>query len=179
MFITFKRGFTPLQNTKRHITAEPTKYPPSDYFVMGFTLIELLIVIAIIGILSIVVLSAVKQARDKARDNSIRNNIYQLRLVAEQIYISQKASFKNWTLDQEFASDITTLLVDTDHAAGDAAGAPYVTVMRDSQIGNYCVSAPLVTQPNKYYCVDHSGIFKTSDSACPNEAANGPALACP
>lgn len=50
----------------------------------GFTLIELLVVVAIIGVLSSVVLGAMRDARYKAADAAVRQQATQLRNLMEQ-----------------------------------------------------------------------------------------------
>ena len=52
----------------------------------SFTLIELLVVIAIIGVLATIVLVNVRSAQVKARDSSIKEDLYQLRNAAEMIF---------------------------------------------------------------------------------------------
>lgn len=50
----------------------------------GFTLIELMVVIAIIGILSSAVLGSLRDARLKAADATVRQEVNQLRILMEQ-----------------------------------------------------------------------------------------------
>ncbi len=52
----------------------------------GFTLIEMLVVIAMIGILSAVVLTALGPSRDKAKDARIISDVNQARAIAETYY---------------------------------------------------------------------------------------------
>lgn len=52
----------------------------------GFTLIEMLVVVAVIGILSSVVLTALGPARDKAKDTRITEELAQVRSLAESMY---------------------------------------------------------------------------------------------
>lgn len=51
----------------------------------GFTLIELLVVVAIISLLSSVILAAIKDARDRASDNAVRQSIGQF-VTALELY---------------------------------------------------------------------------------------------
>lgn len=144
----------------------------------GFTLIELLIVIAILGVLTLFVLNAIWNARDKAYDARIRNDIVQLRWLAESVFDSQGASYMNWTAHATIQQQLTLALSDIDKNYGDAAGAPYVTTIRDTQDGDYCVSAPLRGAVGKHYCVDATGVFKTTNSACA-VSTGVPPLRCP
>jgi len=52
--------------------------------VRAFTLIELLVVIAIISLLSTVVLSSLKTAREQAKDSAIKSGAIELRKIMEQ-----------------------------------------------------------------------------------------------
>ena len=146
---------------------------------VGFTLIELLIVIAVIGILASLVLTAIGASRDKAYDTRIRNGVGQLRLMAEQVYDTQGADFTDWTQYPDIQTNLAIVLEDIDKNYGDAAGTPYVTLIRDSQAQDFCISAPLRSLSTSYYCVDTTGVFKTSTAACPDYPAGGTPLRCP
>lgn len=52
----------------------------------GFTLIEMLVVVAVIGLLSSVVLTALGPAKDKAKDSRIIQEVNQVRSLAETMY---------------------------------------------------------------------------------------------
>lgn len=63
----------------------------------GFTLIEILVVIAIIGILSSVVMSALNDARTKARDGRRARDIRQI-MVALELYYDKYERYPQCTL---------------------------------------------------------------------------------
>lgn len=145
----------------------------------GFSLIEILITIAVIGILTSLILVAVSGSRNKGHDTRIHNDVSQLRYLAESIYDTQGASYAKWSAHPSIATNLAVLLEDIDQNYGDAAGAPYVTLIRDSQGAEYCVSAPLRGKVGQYYCIDSTGVFKEGPTPCPDYGAGDPPLRCP
>jgi len=137
----------------------------------GFTLIELLVVIAIIGILSSLVFAAAKNSRDKADDARIRNDVRQMRWLAEIVYSDQNGSFLNWSSDTSIQTNLSILISDIQEVGIQVEDI----IIRDSEVQEYCVSVPFKSNPNKYYCADASVEFKISDGPCPEETP----LACP
>lgn len=137
----------------------------------GFTLIELLVVIAIIGILAALVFAAASSSRDKADDARIRNDVRQIRWLAEIVYNSQNTSFLNWTSYPDTQANLTTLTDDLQDVGIDSADI----IMRDSEVGEYCISVPLKSNPGRYYCTDASVEFKIASGICPEETP----LTCP
>ncbi len=148
----------------------------------GLTFIEILLVIAVLGILLTLVLATVTSSRQKAVDNRTRSNIGQIRLLAEIAFDSNGGTYFEWSKESSIQTDLTRLLEKIDEDAGDAAGPPYVTLVRESQKQNYCVSAPLKAGSGNFYCVDSTGKFRTTSSACPDfgdETSGDPPLRCP
>lgn len=148
----------------------------------GLTFIEILIVVGIIGILVTVVLAGVTSSRRKAVDNRIRSNISQIRILAEVAFDSNGSSYENWSQETSIQESLTRLKDKIDEDEGDAAGAPYVTVIRESQAQDYCVSAPLTSDAGHFYCIDKTGKFQTTTAACPDygdDESGDPPLRCP
>jgi prepilin-type N-terminal cleavage/methylation domain-containing protein len=146
----------------------------------GFTLIEMLVVVAIIGILSSVILTALGPARNKAKDARIIEEVNQARAFAESTaagssYVSlptvrpdSVATIADPNL-QSLASDIQT-----------QGGGLYIEKALYPPYTWYIVFSALNTlvgpQANEtqYYCVDNSGhaVFTTTNpdgyiGACP------------
>lgn len=141
----------------------------------GFTLIELLVVIAIISILLTIVIVALTAVRRDAFDARIKNDIRQLRILAESAYDSAAASYLNWSTKPVVQAEVVVLLEEIDAAHNNGPGAPYVAVIADSQAKEFCISAPLHISTGSHYCIDDSGVFKTTATSCPTTAP----LACP
>ncbi|MDP3997554.1 MAG: type II secretion system protein [bacterium] len=147
----------------------------------GFNLVELLIVIAILGILITLVIMAVQGGKQKAFDNSIRNDVRQMRWLAEEVYDSNGASYEDWTQNAEISAQLDVLHADMDKILNYIATPeqPHAAILRESQVGDYCISAPLKTDSSSYYCVDATGVFSTFSSPCPDNAKDGDPLRCP
>jgi prepilin-type N-terminal cleavage/methylation domain-containing protein len=135
---------------------------------IGFTMIELLVVIAIIGILASIVFAVANNSRSKAADTRILNAVGQMRWMAELAYNGQGGSFINWSLYPGIQESLTVLDLEID----DAFGGTNVATIRDSDIQNYCISAPLKSDSNKHYCIDIDGVLTIVDQACPDSTPN-------
>ena len=120
----------------------------------GFTLVEMLIVIAIIGILSATVLTALGPSRNKAKDARIISNLQQVRAVAETLYDGDYNALPNGVVqpsESNFGS-----------AAADIAenqGALTINVSADGL--EYAAYSDLATgNGSKWYCVDSAGVAR-------------------
>lgn len=128
----------------------------------GFTLIEMLVVIAVIGILSATVLTALGPARNKAKDTRIISALSQAMSIAETYYTGTYTGLTTSNPSQmaTLAADITT-----------NSGSLVVNVSADGR--SYAAYSNLASDAAKYYCVDSAGTSKQEDSN------PGPATTCP
>ena len=118
----------------------------------GFTLIELLVVIAIIGILSSVAIVYLQDARNKANDAKVQNN------VATASTQSEISRANNETIDATYAGGVVTKL-GTHPCSGSwsfVPAAPTTTIAWYSQ---------LCTNNATYFCADTYGFRGTVNAA--------------
>lgn len=129
----------------------------------GFTLLELIVVVAILGILFSIVIVGFYKARVDAFNARIKNDIRQLRVLAESAYDSTAASYFNWSTNGSVSAEVQTIAADV----ADAHNSPTALQIRDQEVKEFCVSAPLHSSLGTFYCVDASGVLKESATACP------------
>jgi prepilin-type N-terminal cleavage/methylation domain-containing protein len=142
----------------------------------GFTLIEMLIVVAIIGLLSSVILTALGPAKDKAKDTRIISDVNQIRSIAETLFANSNYDALELLPSNNIQNQDLKGLSDDVTAQG---GILTIIKSQPAPAKNYLVYSSLniktgdSSNPStQYYCVDSAGHSVTTTnepygSVCP------------
>jgi|GEM_PF-497445 prepilin-type N-terminal cleavage/methylation domain-containing protein len=127
----------------------------------GFTLIEMLVVVAIIGILSSVLLTALGPARDKAKDSRIVAEVNQARSLAEVLsvsgyYMGLQSISAGGSIDDiaAWSNEMKALAADITAQGGE------LVILKSNDSKTYVAFSKLNTRSGtsiNYYCVDSAG----------------------
>lgn len=162
------------------------------FFLVGkrsaFTLIEMLVVVAVIGILSSVLLTALGPARNKAKDARIIQEINQVRAYAETLYNGNYEALPE--IEPPFGGGEDNILIGDDilqELFDDMKKNGGRLVIKRIDSAQYSAYSPLNTtvpeennpevQLIQYYCVDSTG--RNSYTTDENYLLNRNNLLCP
>jgi prepilin-type N-terminal cleavage/methylation domain-containing protein len=129
----------------------------------GFTLIELLVVIAIIGILSTIVIVALRGSKDKASDVEIKNILSQTKNLqaldfSNGVYSGVcygPSKILDAVIQAAKISGFNSVLID------DTPSSPYAPLCNSNyDPTRWAAFVPLKSDPNKAWCVDYTGILR-------------------
>lgn len=125
----------------------------------GFSLPELLITIAIIGILSNVVLTQVRGARQRAVNAVIKSDMSQLATQAADLDQLREGSEAGSTCNEVFSNEKMMTLIN--HATA-KAGKPMISAFCSKSTAKYKFAflSPMVGDDSHYLCVDDQSAVK-------------------
>lgn len=147
----------------------------------GFTFIELLVVVALISLLTSVILAALKTAKDKSEDSSIKSNLANIRAQAAIYYNDPDGGNGTYGLAGNcgvnrdgvvtvFLGSCSGVISNQNFASGVRAAAiasgqdVYVNIATDPS-ASWVVWAKLKVASNSWHCVDSLGSAKLLTTA--------------
>lgn len=155
-------------------------YYPQDIKKNGFTFIELLIVITILAILFVLVFVSLQSVQKKTQNTRVKNDVRQLRLLAEEVFDNAGADYQDWTQNPLVLNHIATLRNDIAKVNHEVGGQTASSVIVDTHPEGYCISGKLLVAENEatHFCVDSTAVFRLTHSHCTDGGLALP-LACP
>jgi len=144
----------------------------------GFSLVELLIVITIIGVLSTIILNSLSNARSRAYDSKVKQQLSNFRTAAEVYFQNQDPN----GYGPASASCDTGITLFTNVTVSNGTPGIYIAAgnlpdfavpVCQASLSAYAVKAPLYSG-NEYWCVDSKGF-----SGVVPGAITGPTTICP
>jgi len=138
----------------------------------AFTLIELLIVIAIIAILAGVVFVNLNNARKRARDVEIKNNLSEFSKALEVIKVDKELTNVAWSNITNSGTGMNSITTwkDVDNTTLVAKLPSHPTSGQYYRIkvwtgSNYALLARLYSTTNKYWCIRNGSAYEIGTSS--------------
>ncbi len=141
-------------------------------------MLELLVVIAIVGLLASIILASLQSARFKGLDAAIKENLHSARNEAELYYSTNGNYGSVYAVGACPGSGATMFYADVNMrnaiaSAQSASGvAPTCATSGTVPTSQWAISVPLKYAAGYYWCVDYTGIARSSllvlsTAACP------------
>ena len=143
----------------------------------GFTLIELLVVISIIGMLSSIVLAAVGDTRERAKNTKIKGEMVQLRNAFELVrnsdgtYPFNIVGGPRMLVDVSYNNEISRIYDDVRATNGNQRMDIYADGPTGS-VTKYAIYSALLPLNSTYFCIDSGGNTSVGQSAGLNSYTN-------
>ncbi len=127
----------------------------------GFTLIEVLTVVMIIAVLASIILVSLEVARERTRDSTIKNQLGQIRSLAEAVYTFEDGYKEFYDVvnvtGHDMHSDFLRLKDRIEQIKAEDADGLTVNFSSGTRPRSYCAYAQLVRESDKVFCVDSLG----------------------
>ncbi len=140
----------------------------------GFSLVELMIVITIIGILSTIVLQSLSNARSRAYDSKVKQQLSSFRTAAEIYFTNNENSYgPAINCGSGVFNDVDAVNGSPGLYIAEGNLPDFAIPVCQSTDSAYAVQVPLYSG-NEYWCIDNKGSSRTISGSI-----EGPSTFCP